>query len=42
MEAEVEKILGVEDLAVMFLPPGEFKGRVLKPESFMKKINLEN
>lgn len=37
MESEVEKILGLEDLSVMFLPPGEFKGRVLKPESFYEK-----
>jgi hypothetical protein len=37
MEVEVEKILGLEDLSVMFLPPGEFKGRILKPESLYEK-----
>ncbi len=37
MEVEVEKISGIEDSSVIFLNPGEWKGRILKPESLYEK-----
>lgn len=40
MEVEVEKIPAIEDLSVMFLKPGEWKGKILKPESLYEKSNL--
>jgi hypothetical protein len=39
MEVEIEKLTRVEDLSIMFLHPGEYKARILLPQSFHQKVD---
>lgn len=41
-ELDVVTITGVEDPSVMWLNPGEYKVRVLKPESFHMKVEKKD